>query len=194
MSLGIGMILTEALSHGFNSGRPVSFGDAIPLGAPLLRVGLIVFLDSQLCVIAVATLAVIAFFLLLYRSGAGRAFRAIAEDPVGARLAGIPIRRTGMASFALAGVMGGVTAVLMAMLLGSAFPRLGEQVALKVLAISIIAGMGHLAGGLAVGLLLGILEAVVQGYVGGSWSNAIAFAALLAVMLTRPKGLFGSRV
>ena len=73
-------------------------------------------------------------------------------------------------------------------------PGLGEQVAHKVLAVSIIAGLGNLAGGLVVGLALGILEALVQGYISGSWSNAIAFVVLLLVMLFRPRGLFGIKL
>jgi branched-chain amino acid transport system permease protein len=91
-------------------------------------------------------------------------------------------------------VLGGIIAVLLAMLLGTASPGLGEQVAHKVLAVSIIAGLGNLAGGLVVGLFLGILEAIAQGYVSGSWSNAIAFVIMLVVILVRPKGLFGSKL
>ena len=95
-----------------------------------------------------------------------------------------------MESYALSGVLGGLIAVLLAMLLGYTSPGLGEQVAHKVLAVSIIAGLGNLAGGLVVGLALGILEALVQGYISGSWSNAIAFV----VMLFRPRGLFGIKL
>ena len=151
-------------------------------------------LKSPLYISGVGIVAVSAIFLILYRTRPGRAFRAIAEDPNGARLVGIPILRTGLASYALSGVLGGVTAVLLAMVLGSASPGLGEQVAHKVLAVSIIAGLGNLAGGLVVGLALGVLEAIVQGYISGTWSNAIAFVILLIVILARPRGLFGSKL
>ncbi len=102
--------------------------------------------------------------------------------------------RTGLYSYALSGVLGGAIAVLFAMLLGTASPGLGEQVAHKVLAVSIIAGLGNLVGGLIVGLALGILEAIMQGYISGSWSNAMAFVIMLVVILVRPKGLFGSKL
>ena len=144
--------------------------------------------------LAVGVLAVSGIFLLLYKTKQGRAFRAIAEDPDGARLVGIPILRTGLESYALSGVLGGVIAVLLAMLLGYTSPGLGEQVAHKVLAVSIIAGLGNLPGGLVVGLALGIIEALIQGYISGSWSNGIAFVVLLIVMLFRPKGLFGIKL
>ncbi len=194
MSLGIGMIITDVLSHGFNKGLPIAFPQELVGEAPLLRVGLISLLGGQVASLAVGVVAVSGVFLLLYKTRPGRAFRAIAEDPAGARLVGIPILRTGLESYALSGVLGGLIAVLLAMLLGYSSPGLGEQVAHKVLAVSIIAGLGNLPGGLVVGLALGILEALVQGYISGSWSNAIAFVVMLVVILFRPRGLFGMKL
>jgi branched-chain amino acid transport system permease protein len=194
MSMGIGMIITDVLSHTFNKGFPIAFPETLAGGKPLVQIGVISILTGQVWSLVVGVIAVSAFFLLLYKTRSGRAFRAIAEDPSGAKLVGIPILSTGLQSYALSGVLGGLIAVLLAMLLGSASPGLGEQVAHKVLAVSIIAGLGNLVGGLVVGLLLGILEAIVQGYISGSWSNAIAFVIMLVVILAKPKGLFGTKV
>ena len=194
LSMGIGMIITDVLSHTFNQGLSIAFPDSLSSDAPLFRIGLISVVSGELWSLAIGIVAVAGFFFLLYRTRPGRAFRAIAEDPNGARLVGIPILRTGLYSYALSGVLGGIIAILLAMLLGSASPGLGEQVAHKVLAVSIIAGLGNLAGGLVVGLLLGVLEAIVQGYISGSWSNAIAFVIMLVVILVKPKGLFGTRL
>jgi branched-chain amino acid transport system permease protein len=194
LSMGIGMIITDVLSHTFNQGLSIAFPDNLSSETPLFRIGLISVVSGELWSLAIGIVAVAGFFFLLYRTRPGRAFRAIAEDPSGARLVGIPILRTGLYSYALSGVLGGIIAILLAMLLGSASPGLGEQVAHKVLAVSIIAGLGNLVGGLVVGLLLGVLEAIVQGYISGSWSNAIAFVVMLVVILVRPKGLFGTRL
>jgi branched-subunit amino acid ABC-type transport system permease component len=194
LSLGIGMIITDVLSHGFNKGLPIAFPSKLTGETPILRVGLISLQGGQVASLAVGVLAVSGIFLLLYKTRLGRAFRAIAEDPNGARLVGIPLLRTGLESYALSGVLGGLIAVLLAMLLGYSSPGLGEQVAHKVLAVSIIAGLGNLVGGLVVGLALGILEALVQGYISGSWSNAIAFVVMLLVMLFKPRGLFGIKL
>jgi len=194
LSLGIGMIITDILSHGFNKGLPIAFPSKLIGETPILRVGVISLMGGQVASLAVGIVAVSGIFLLLYKTRLGRAFRAIAEDPNGARLVGIPLLRTGFESYALSGVLGGLIAVLLAMLLGYSSPGLGEQVAHKVLAVSIIAGLGNLAGGLVVGLALGILEALVQGYISGSWSNAIAFMVMLLIMLFRPRGLFGIKL
>ena len=194
LSMGIGMIITDVLSHGFNKGHPIAFPDTLAGGAAMVRFGLISILPGQVSSLVVGGIAVSGFFLLLYRTALGRAFRAIAEDPSGARLVGIPLLKTGLQSYALSGLLGGIIALLLAAVLGSASPGLGEHVAHKVLAVSIIAGLGNLVGGLVVGLLLGILEAVVQGYISGSWSNVIAFVIMLVVILAKPNGLFGMKL
>jgi branched-chain amino acid transport system permease protein len=194
VSMGIGMIITDVLSHTFNHGFPVAFPEALGGSKPLIHFGLISLRSGQVAALAIGVVAVGGLFLLLYRTRAGRAFRAIAEDPAGARLVGIPLLSTGLAGYAVTGILGGVSAVLLAMILGAASPGLGEQVAHKVLAVSIIAGLGNLVGGLAVGLGLGVLEALVQGYVSGTWSNAIAFVIMLIVILVKPRGLFGIKL
>ena len=194
LSLAMGMIITDVLSHSFNRGLPIAFPEQLSQSTPVLRIGLITILSGQVWSLGVGVVAVTGFFLLLYKTRAGRAFRAIAEDPSGARLVGIPLLKTGLESYALTGVLGGIIALLLATLLGSASPGLGEQVALKVLAVSIIAGLGNLPGGLVVGLLLGILEAVAQGYISGTWSNVIAFVVMLGVILMKPSGLFGTKL
>jgi branched-chain amino acid transport system permease protein len=46
------------------------------------------------------------------------------------------------------------------------------------------------------GLLLGVAEALLSGYVGvigGQLQEAIAFVAIVLVLLVRPQGLFGSK-
>src|SRR4030042_1214003 len=77
----------------------------------ILKAGLISLTMGQVVALGVGVIAVSAFFLLLYRSRAGRAFRAIAEDPNGARLVGIPLLSTGFASYAITGLLGGVSAI-----------------------------------------------------------------------------------
>jgi branched-chain amino acid transport system permease protein len=194
ISLGLGMIITDILSHEFNSGFPIAFPEKLTGSGAFINIGLVNITRGQIFSLVVGVIAVSVFFWLLYKTKPGRAFRAIAEDPDGAKLVGIPLLKTGLASYALTGVLGGLTAVLLSIVLGSASPALGEQVAHKVLAVSIIAGLGNLTGGLVVGLGLGILEAIIQGYWAGSWSNAIAFVILLVVILVKPRGLFGMKL
>ncbi|MDP2791797.1 MAG: branched-chain amino acid ABC transporter permease [Rectinemataceae bacterium] len=194
VSMGMGFVITDVLSHSFNHGFPIAFPETLTGSGPLFRIGLISVQVGQVWSLAIGAAAVTAFFVLLYKTRAGRAFRAISEDPAGAKLVGIPIIKTGLQSYALSGIMGGLSAILIAMLLHSASPGLGDMLGHKVLAVSIVAGLGNLGGGLVVGLALGVIEALIQGYAAGSWSNSIAFVVMLVVILWKPRGLFGIKV
>lgn len=196
ISMGMGMVITDILSHSFNHGFPIAFPDGLTGRdkGPLFNIGLVSISFGQVLTLLVAVVFVLLLFWILYKTKQGRAFRAIAEDPNGAKLVGIPLLKTGFQSYALTGLLGGSTAMLMAVFLGSASPGMGDQLGHKVLAVSIIAGLGNLKGGLVIGLFLGIMEAIIQGYWAGSWSNAIAFAVMLLAILVKPKGLFGMKL
>ncbi|MDR1596379.1 MAG: branched-chain amino acid ABC transporter permease [Treponema sp.] len=193
-SMGMGMLITEFCSHSINKGFPVSFLRIARIREPVWQRGLISVSYGQVLAFAAGIAAAAVLFRILYSTKPGRAFRAVAEDPDGAKLAGIPVFKTALQSYMLTGILGGVSALLMALLLGSASPDLGDLLSHKVLGVSIIAGLGNLAGGLIIALLLGIAEAVIQGFFSGSWSNAVVFVIMLAVVLIKPRGIFGAKL
>ncbi len=192
-SMGISMIMMDIMSHSINYGFPVAFPSKW-VGGSILSFGLITVSKGQLFALVGGIIAVLIFFYLLYRTNQGRFFRAIAENRFAACLVGIPIIKTSIFSYFIVGILGGFSALLFSMLIGSASPWLGEFVALKMLAVSIVAGLGNLHGGLVCGLILGIIEAMAVGYISGSWSNVIAFVVMLVVVLIKPQGLFGTRI
>jgi branched-chain amino acid transport system permease protein len=190
LSLGIALILTEIMSHKLNYGFPISFpinwmSDSVVLEFNLIRVS-----GGQLYTLSISILITLILFVTIYRTQLGRAFRAIAENISMARLQGIPILRLNLLLYGIAGLIGGIIALLFSMLIGSASPWLGDYIALKVLAIAIVAGLGNMKGGLICGLALGILESLIINFFPGSWSNAIAFLIMLLVILIKPKGVF----
>ena len=111
-----------------------------------------------------------------------------------ARLQGIPILRLNLLLYGIAGFVGGIIALLFSMLIGSASPWLGDYIALKVLAVAIVAGLGNMKCGLIFGLALGILESLIINFFPGSWSNAIAFLLMLLVILIKPRGVFNNSI
>ena len=138
-------------------------------------------------------MAVSGFLYLLARTKLGRSFRVLAQAPMVGRMLGIPVVKTSVASYAVAGFLGGVTAVCLAMALGSANPGLGDTLALKAMAVALFAGLGNLRGGLFGALILGVAESLAVGYLPGDWSNAVSFAMIMVVIMFRPSGLFGAK-
>ncbi len=190
LSLGIALILTEIMSHQLNYGFPVSFPINWMSDSVVLEFNLIRLSGGQLYTLSISILITLILFVTIYRTQLGRAFRAIAENISMARLQGIPILKLNLLLYGIAGLIGGIIALLFSMLVGSASPWLGDYIALKVLAIAIVAGLGNMKGGLICGLALGILESLIINFFPGSWSNAIAFLLMLLVILIKPKGVF----
>ncbi|NLS44924.1 MAG: branched-chain amino acid ABC transporter permease [Firmicutes bacterium] len=190
VSMSMTLVITDIMSHLLNYGFPIAFPSKW-IGKSVIGFGLITFSSGQAYALFGGIAAVLAFFYLLYRTRQGRVLRAISENSLLSSIIGIPTIKTRVISYAIAGLLGGLTAIMLSKMLGSASPALGDFVGMKIIATSIVAGLGNLKGGLVCGLLLGITESMAIGYLPGSWSNAISFMMMLIVMLIKPEGLFG---
>lgn len=194
MSIGFAMILTHIMAKHIHDGMPVGFPESLSDQTAVVQFGIAAVSKGQFYTFFGTIVAVCAFLYLLYRTMTGRALRAMAQSPFVARLLGIPITKMGLLSYGIAGLLGGVTAVFLAVTLGSAYPALGDSLGIKVIATVLFAGLGNLKGGLICGLILGIAEGLTVGYLPGQWSNAVAFGMIMIVVMVKPEGIFGIRV
>jgi branched-chain amino acid transport system permease protein len=193
VALGMGIIFTEIISHYLHQGLPISFPSTMTGGGAMVRSGMIAFSLAHAYTLIGSVGAVVGLFYLLYRHRLGRAFRAMAQNLDIARLLGIPFNRTGIISFAIAGVLAGIIAVFTSMTLGSASAALGDTLAIKATVLILFAGMGNLKGGLISALLIGVAEALSLAYLPGRWTEAIVFGAIMMVIIIKPNGLFGMK-
>jgi branched-chain amino acid transport system permease protein len=74
------------------------------------------------------------------------------------------------------------------------YPAVGFPLTVKAFAITIVGGMGNLVGALVAALVLGVVESLAVMVIPAQWQNAIAFAAMIGVLLVRPQGLLGRAV
>jgi branched-chain amino acid transport system permease protein len=194
VAIAIGTILTHIMAKHLNYGMPVSFPESLASQTAAIQFGVAALSWGQLLTLFGSIIAVILFMYFVYGTMTGRAFRTMAQSPFAARLLGIPIVRTAILSYGVAGLLGGVTAVFLSMALGTAHPALGDSLAIKVMATALFAGMGNLKGGLICGLILGLAESLTTGYFQGQWANAVSFGMIMIVVMFRPHGLFGEKV
>jgi branched-chain amino acid transport system permease protein len=131
------------------------------------------------------------FTLFLRRNRWGWAIQAAAEDIPTARLMGIPIARTVALVYVLSGALGVVGGILYASTYTVLFVGLGWLGTLKAFTAAILGGIGSLVGSVLGGLVLGVLEAFSAVYISSRYRDAIAFAAMIGVLVARPQGLFG---
>lgn len=193
VSLALGIISADIMSHWFNLGLPVAFPPTLQMEGFSISWGLTQIRMGELVTLAVSIIIVFAFLYFLNRTKRGRMLRAVAQDTEVARILGISVSKTAVFSFALAGFLGGITAVLFAMSTGAASASLGDNLSIKVLAVLMLASIGNLKGGLICALILGVVESIAMAYLPGDWTNAIAFSVVVAVLLFKPEGLFGEQ-
>ena len=122
----------------------------------------------------------------------GRALRAIAESPKAAALLGINVGGLFMLTSFMAAGLGGVAGVLIGLYSNALFPLMGQPILHKGIAVIILGGMGDIRGAMLAGLFLGFAEVLSVAYNGSTMRDAVAFGLLFAVLLLRPKGLFGT--
>ena len=149
-------------------------------------------LPQHLWVMGVALLTMALLWLLAERTQVGKAMRACAINPAAAHLVGIPVPRMVMLSFALSGMLGGLSGAIIAPLVMGQYD-MGVLLGLKGFAAAILGGMGNPVGAVLGGLLLGVLEAGSAASLPSGYKDAVAFAVMLIVLLTRPTGLLGKR-
>lgn len=192
VAIGIAIILSDIMSRQIHGGLPIGFSASLSRPEPIAQVGLATLSMGQLASIVGCFSAVAIFLYLLYRTRLGRALRSIGESPWAARLLGIPLARLNFTSYVIAGSLGGISAVFLAMAVGSASSTLGDWLALLVFATVLFAGLGNLKGGLIAGIIIGLVESFAMGYLPGRWAAAIVFGMVMVVVAVRPKGIFGS--
>lgn len=194
VAIGASIILTNIMSRFLNNGAPITFPSILTGEGYLITLGLASFSRADILALLGSCVVVIALFYLLYRTQLGRSFRAMAQDINKARIVGIPTTKMSLVSFTIAGLVAGISGILLAMILGYAHAGLANTLAVLGLSIVLVAGAGNLIGGLITAFIIGVAQSLTVTYVPGDWSDAIVFGAMLIIIISRSKGLFGEKV
>ena len=156
-----------------------------------LNFGEILIPGTMLGNFAVAAVLIGAFLAFFRYSKTGIALRATASDPVTAATLGININFSQMLTWVLSGLVGTVAGVLIASSAGLS-PLLASA-ALGVFAAIILGGLDSILGAIVASLLLGWIEAPGAGYLGGKSRDVLPFVVVLAILVVKPYGIFGTR-
>jgi branched-chain amino acid transport system permease protein len=152
-----------------------------------------VILNGQKLVAAVLSLILlVGLALFIKRSLWGRQIQAVAQNRLGASLAGIDATRTTSLIFAISGLLAALSGALLAPLINPS-PDVGIFPAIKSYVIVVLGGMGSIWGAMIAALLLGVLESFFAVYVSYAYRDALGLLLLVAVLLFRPQGLTGER-
>ncbi|MGH7069112.1 MAG: branched-chain amino acid ABC transporter permease [Acetobacteraceae bacterium] len=150
-----------------------------------------VLLTGQQIIIALLTIAVLAALGILVKFSLwGRQVQAVAQNRLGASLAGIDPAKASSIIFTLSGVLAALAGGLLAPLINPT-PDVGSFPAIKAYVIVVLGGMGSLGGSILASLLLGVLESFGAVYISYAYRDTYGLAILILVLWLRPQGLLG---
>lgn len=188
------MMLTLGLALFLSNLYMVVFGTRLkslpPILEGILEIGQIVFSYQDIMIFVMSLGGILLFGWMLNNTRTGMAVRAVAQNPEGARIVGINIKRVFAATFAISTVMVGFGGILLSQKL-FINPTSGGAIMVKAWVVTAFGGMGSIRGGLYAAFIIGMMEAFVGWTFGMSYTIIALFVLLLATLVIRPQGLMG---
>ncbi len=160
-------------------------GDPVSILGVRMRTGSLV--ASAISLAAGAVLVV--FFRF---STAGRAVRSVIQDEVGARLCGINPTAVRTLIFGLSGVLAALVAVTRSMT-SPITTTAGIDLTILALIVTVVGGLGSVAGAFLAGIILGIVNTVSSFYIGTYITTIMLLLAAALTIILRPSGILGRR-
>ena len=153
------------------------------------------FSAVQIAIVITATVVFLGLHLFTTRTRIGIGWRATVSRPQIAASFGIDPIKVRYLNFAIGSALAAVAGGLVALMNNLVDPGIGSVVSYKALAIIVLGGLGSVRGTLIASLVLGLVEAYGTIFIGG-WldRDAIAFLALIVLLMLRPQGFTGARM
>jgi branched-chain amino acid transport system permease protein len=147
---------------------------------------------NELFTAAVCWIAIIALWLAVNRTRAGKILLAASMNPRGVTLLGVELGSVYLAVWAIYGALAGVAGVLLGMFLGVSSYSAGPLTA-SAFSIVVLGGLGSVTGSLIAAYVVGYLETVTAYLISPAYRAIPALLLLVVVMYLRPRGLLGRR-
>ncbi len=190
------MLSTYAVSQILDNVSQLAFGAQFRVFPQVLpttnfQIGDMHFGTSDLVMLGITAVAMVALTLFLKRGKLGRGIRATAQDQEAALQMGIPVGRVQNLSFVIASALGGIAGVFFSLYVGVVNPTSGLNIGMTAFVAATVGGLGSLVGAVIGGFVLGILEAFGIYVFGDTARQIIIFVVLILVLVIRPGGLLG---
>jgi branched-chain amino acid transport system permease protein len=171
---------------------------ADPWGVDTFAVGDVVISERDMWTIGLAAAALAGFFVFFRMSKLGVAMRAVAFDQEVALAQGISVRRVVGVSWAIAGALAALAGLTLASGPAALSPGIGA-IALVAFPAMIVGGMDSPAGAVLGGIIIGLTQSMTAGYqddllpwAGENLAAVMPYFVMIAILLVRPHGLFGT--
>jgi branched-chain amino acid transport system permease protein len=194
INLGLfwGGLPLEVFGGGRAAAAPKDFPALVP-ATNLLGTSSVQFTTKDLLVVMVTLPLMLVLSWFVKQTRTGKAMRAVAQNPMAARLMGIPVDQVIGRTFLLGGLLAGVASVVYALYNNTIYFQMGYRAGIDSFTAAVLGGIGNLPGAVLGGLCIGLVRAFSDQYLETRWTNAMVFSILVLVLVFRPAGLLGQR-
>ncbi|MGA5639587.1 branched-chain amino acid ABC transporter permease [Streptomyces cinereoruber] len=196
VTIGVDILLATELTRRIGTDI-LALGD--PWGDAVVTAGPVTIAQTRIAALLAAALLITAFLLAFRYTSWGVAMRAAAESQETAALMGIRLGRVSLGAWAVAGGLAAVAALFLTVFPTPGLEKSTSLAALKAFPAAILGGLDSTTGALVGGLLVGVTESLATGYqgdlafLGRGIGDLAPYLVMVAVLLIRPSGLFGTK-
>jgi branched-chain amino acid transport system permease protein len=189
VTFALALLIEALIRYGWGAdGKPFN---APPFLAGIVEAGPLLITKYRVAVLVVTISTLLALWAFLVWTPYGRVLRAGSRDPEMVELLGINLPRVLTAVFGLGCALAAIAGVLAAPL-WTVSPSMAANAIMPAFVVVAIGGLGSLRGAVVAGLTVGIVTSLTIQF----WPEAAAasmYVLMFAIMLIRPRGLFGER-
>jgi urea transport system permease protein len=147
---------------------------------------------NRLFIIGLATVAVAAMYLLLFKTDAGLRIRAVTQNRGMAACLGVRSRRVDALTFALGAGLAGIAGCALTQI-GNVGPELGQNYIVDSFMVVVTGGVGKLLGTILAALGIGGLNKIIEPGLGAVFGKVAILVAVILFIQRRPSGLFAAK-
>ena len=140
--------------------------------------------NQALWVWATTAVTIVATFWCLNATRAGRAIRAVSNNPVAARLMGINTGLISLVVFTVGGAMGGLAGVVIAPITTVSWDT-GLEYSVKGFTAAIIGGLKSPGRSAMIAMGIGVTESLAAAYISSGSKDIVTYGALLLYLMVR---------
>ena len=188
VTFGLGIVFVETVRFIFGS-----LSKAVPAPWPFVGItnlGFMFYPTYRLALLGIVAVALIALYVVLYRTRIGLIVRAGIEDSVTVDSLGIDVYKIFALVFGIGAMAAGFAGIVNAPVVSIA-PDVGEAILVQTFVVVVIGGVGSFPGAILGGLIAGEIISITSMFNPG-YSYVMLFAAMTLVLVLRPHGLLGT--
>jgi branched-chain amino acid transport system permease protein len=188
VTFGLGIVFVETIRFFFGS---LSQSMPPPSWATgITSLGFMIYPTYRLVVVGIIAVALLALYLVLYRSRLGMIVRAGIEDSVMVDSLGINVMRVFMVVFGIGSMAAGFAGIVNVPI-APITPDIGEATLVEAFVVVVIGGVGSFPGAVLGGLIAGEILSLTS-MINPSYSQVMLFVVMTLVLVLRPRGLLGA--